>query len=243
MEFKKKEATQKVAQALIAVYNEINHKILHYWIECADYFKVIVHIKNLKYICGVSCRVLEISSPFSNVNDSENKRRMKSSTAACLSRKCDPVAQDDPRILLWGGFMSELLSLYAHQPSENTEGGVTERDVNVSDVLLHWAATLASLARSVIWGSLSMDMVDSRPCLFVCLSAGLRKNYLADLHQTRTEHQSRPRIEPINFLCWSRLSDKFLKMYSHFHRKFICFSGKNAWIQMRRISVGSMRVK
>lgn len=111
---KKKKATQKVTQALIAVYNEMNHKILHYSFECPDYFKVNVDMKNLKYVCflstlaltnhvdcfGVSCRVLEISSPFSNISDSENKRHMKSSTAACLSRKRDPVAQDNPQTLL-----------------------------------------------------------------------------------------------------------------------------------------------
>lgn len=85
---KKKKSTQKVTQALIAVYNEMNHKILHYSFECPDYFKVNVDMKNLKYVCflstlvltnhvdcfGVSCRVLEISSPFSNINDSENKK-------------------------------------------------------------------------------------------------------------------------------------------------------------------------
>lgn len=75
-------------KALIALYNEVNHKILHYSFECPDYFKVNVDMKNLKYVCflstlvltnhvdcfGVSCRVLEISSPFSNINDSENKK-------------------------------------------------------------------------------------------------------------------------------------------------------------------------
>lgn len=40
--------------------------------------------------------------------------------------------------------------------------------------------------------------------VFDCLSAGKHKNYWTDLHDTWMEDGSRPRIDPVNFWCWSR---------------------------------------
>ena len=48
------------------------------------------------------------------------------------------------------------------------------------------------------------EVLVTRVCLLVGLSAGLKKNYWMDVHKTWMRDGSQPRIEPINFWCGSR---------------------------------------
>ena len=83
-------------------------------------------------------------------------------------------------------------------------------------------------------------------CFFfpVGLSAGLQKNFKTDFLKTWMKDASQPRIDPINFWCWSGyiffLPLKRCEIVG-FSTFFVDFSGNDAWILIKKKKTGILK--